>query len=107
MPILIPKCEKCNAEMILKEKGGEKFWGCANWKQCGGRTKPYAGVDNKPSLEAKNGRPDGFQVIGDTLFRIESKLDILLGDKLPKSEKVKNETPIVDENEISVSEIPF
>lgn len=107
MPILIPKCEKCNAEMILREKGGEKFWGCANWKQCGGRTKPYAGVDNKPSLEAKNGRPDGFQVIGDTLYRIEKKLNLLLEQKeiiLP--EVKKDEIPVV-EDEISVKDIPF
>lgn len=107
MPILIPKCDKCDTEMILKEKGEDKFWGCPKWKDCGGRTKPYAGVDNKTSPKAQNGRPDGFQVIGDTLFRIESKLDILLGDKLPKTEQVKNETPIVDENEIDVKQIPF
>jgi len=105
MPILIPKCDKCNAEMILKEKGGEKFWGCPKWKECGGRTKPYAGVDSTP--KAQIGRPDGFQVIGDTLYRIEIKLDLLLQEKninLPKINK--EEIPVV-EDKIDVKDIPF
>lgn len=65
MPIAIPKCDKCEEEMILKEKGQDKFWGCKNWQRCGGKTKPYEGVD-KPKPE------------NETLARMELKLDWII-----------------------------
>lgn len=110
MPILV-KCEKCESQMILREKDGSKFWGCPNWKECGGKTRPYQGSDANTSLDAKNGRKDGFQVIGETLYRIEEKIDALLGEKGIKVEFNESEMPIIKEDkptdEISVEDIPF
>lgn len=36
-----PICSECQSPMALREKNGEKFWGCPNWKSCGGKTRPY------------------------------------------------------------------
>lgn len=52
MPIPIPKCDSCNTEMKLKDKNGEKFWGCPNYFKCKGKTKRYDGVISKtPQLQ--------------------------------------------------------
>lgn len=65
--------------------------------------------------QAQNGRKDGFQVLGETLYRIEEKLDILLGDKGLKTEFKASEIPVVEEEpeyeeehgEVDVNSMPF
>ena len=39
--IIAPQCTVCGAKMFLREKDGSRFWGCQNWKECGGKTIPY------------------------------------------------------------------
>ncbi len=75
MPILNPKCDKCESEMILKQKGADKFWGCPNWQRCAGKTKPFAGVE-KPSEAAGS-------TVEETLARIEIKIDFLMDNIKP------------------------
>lgn len=109
MPIPIPKCEKCETEMILKQKGPDKFWGCPNWKQCKGRTRPYDGVDNpKPGPDSSS---------SETLGRIELKLDFII-DYIQTMKQAKKVVPsqsqgmqslkeIIGEDEINPKDIPF
>ncbi len=70
MPILVPKCEKCKSEMLLKQKGSDRFWGCPNYAKCGGKTKPYDGVEKSTENTESS--------VAETLARIELKLDFLL-----------------------------
>lgn len=77
MPIPVPKCDKCESAMILKQKGPDKFWGCPNYARCGGKTKSYAGVD-RPSESTDPS-------ITETLARIELKMDFIL-DNLKSNE---------------------
>ena len=95
-------CEFCGEEKYLKPAGVKKdgtpydaFWSCKNWVSEKGKTTK---AQFKTSPQPQNGRADGFQVIGDTLFRIESKLDILLGEKGLKTEFKDNEIPVIDED---------
>lgn len=46
--ITSPNCPNCGEEMLLREKDGSKFWGCRNWKECGGKTIPYGVPRPKP-----------------------------------------------------------
>ena len=41
----IPRCDACGSTMIISNKDGNKFWGCVNYKTCGGKTKRYANKD--------------------------------------------------------------
>ena len=43
-----PDCLACQTPMILREKEGSQFWGCRNWKECGGKTIPF---DKKPKAQ--------------------------------------------------------
>ena len=52
-----PNCSSCQTPMVLKEKEGQKFWGCPNWKECGGKTIPFGGYKKKSGAE-------GFQKVG-------------------------------------------
>jgi len=36
-----PKCPNCGSPMDLKEKGGDRFWGCPNYRDCKAKTVPY------------------------------------------------------------------
>lgn len=48
MGIQVPYCEKCKIPLQLREKNGEKFFGCVNYKNCRSKTQPYYGVDKEP-----------------------------------------------------------
>lgn len=58
MPIPPPNCKSCGTQMRLREKDGSKFWGCPNYKNCGGKTQSYQGADNAPEGQS---RPAGGQ----------------------------------------------
>lgn len=119
MPIAMPKCDKCGSEMLLKQKGEDRFWGCPNYAKCGGKTKPYGGAD-KPNVNQKSLAKETLE---ETLARMEMKIDVLidnagLSDVAENKEvhkpieTVKNEEiPIInekkDENEINPKDIPF
>lgn len=100
-------CSKCNSESVLKQ-GIKKETG-KPWSGYFCQNKECKNVDwiPKASSEAKNGRPDGFQVIGESLYRIEKKLDLLLEQKETILPEVKKEEIPVIEDEISVKDIPF
>ena len=72
-----PPCMACQSPMVLREKDGSKFWGCPNWKECGGRTMPYG----KPAL-AKVPQDEAKKIFATEVFRrldeISAKLDELL-----------------------------
>lgn len=90
MPILVPKCDKCSTEMLLKDKNGEKFWGCPNWQRCKGKTKPYGGVDKSFPNAPQTPTPHETKADGNILV-MESLNEIIrllndISDRL-KSEK--------------------
>ena len=77
----IPTCSKCGTPMLLKEKNGEKFWGCPNYRQCGGKTKPYGSKTPKqPQNLSKSPteRQEGIVMVMDELAAIQTRLDKLI-----------------------------
>lgn len=55
-------------------------------------------IDVKGSPQPQNSPKDGFAVIGDTLHRIEEKLNILLGDKGIKTEWKASDIPVIEDD---------
>jgi len=110
-------CQVCNEEQRLVPAGVSKagksydaFRGCKNY------CKPVK-AQFKTSPQAPQGQGDGFQVIGESLARIELKIDVLLDNAgLSKIAEVKeSEIPVIneelqrssEENLTPISEIPF
>lgn len=58
--------------MILKEKEGQKFWGCKNWRECGGKTIPYG---QKGFQKATSGNDE----VMNGLRKIYAKLETIQG----------------------------
>lgn len=109
MSIPIPKCLKCNTNMILKEKDDSKFWGCPNWQRCQGKTQRYEGVD-KP-------QPEKFVITAEMwnemLLRLDCIVDILqnpvkkeIPKKIPSAE-FQRVGDLIPKDEVDVKEIPF
>lgn len=73
---MVPSCYNCQRTMVLREKEGSKFWGCENWKNCGGKTIPYN--DGKASPKPRNEPSTELSEVMETLHRIELKVDALL-----------------------------
>lgn len=69
-------CIQCNAPLILKPAGVarvsgkpyDSFWACSSGQRH---------VQSKAEI---NNKPDGFAIIGETLSRIELKLDFIIDD---------------------------
>lgn len=87
-----PKCEQCGTEMVLRTKGSDKFWGCPNYKECGGKTLPYEGENSGVSEET-------IKYIGDSLGRIERMVTEMWEEKYKIKKSVEvGDVPIIDEN---------
>jgi len=78
---IIPTCYSCGTPMVLREKGGDKFWGCPNWKSCGGKTIPYGKPKqkDKPQTWTSSGAniktQTGEQMIKEAINGIGKRLD--------------------------------
>lgn len=69
----VKTCPNCGAKMYLREKNGEKFWGCSMWKENGCRTLPYE-QKTLPTKPVPMGTPIketksqmGFQLLADDI----------------------------------------
>ena len=89
----IPVCSACGTPMVLREKDGSKFWGCPNYRQCGGKTKPFG--SKTPQQPTKPEPENGNYIIMDELqaFRkeVNERLDALavyLSKNLPKNNDI-------------------
>ena len=51
METISPLCANCQTEMVLREKQGEKFWGCPNWRECKGKTIPFRPTQSKEPIK--------------------------------------------------------
>jgi len=71
-----PLCSVCQTPMLLKEKDGQKFWGCPNYRECGGKTVPYY-INKKPSYQ-KSPQNQGIEVVMDEIVGINERLDKLI-----------------------------
>lgn len=69
---IIPTCPACSTPMVLKTKGNDRFWGCPNYKSCGGKTIQYKGEPpkDKPAV-IRSEQPTDIQIIMDLLTTID------------------------------------
>ena len=87
-----PICSSCQTPMVLRVKGQDKFWGCPNWKDCGGKNVPASGYRDTGKKtfikkEALNEIDQGDKMI-EGMRNIYEKLDEIL--KAIKTEKTIN-----------------
>ncbi len=71
-----PLCSACQTPMVLRVKGNDKFWGCPNYKECGGKTVPYY-ISRKSSFQKP---PDnqGIELIMEEIVGTNERLDKLI-----------------------------
>lgn len=75
-------CENCGTQMKIREKNGDKFWGCPNYKTCGAKTKPFQpqGTPPKP-FKTQNLASGDFNFenfVAEELANINLRLDKLV-----------------------------
>jgi len=66
-----PICPACQTPMLLRAKGEDKFWGCPNYRECGGKTIPYLGYKNQKKMPIGN---DGMSAINKRLDNLAQYL---------------------------------
>ena len=72
METIIPICNNCGTKMVLRTKGEDRFWGCPNWKTCGGKTIPYKGERKKDKpQDVRPQQPTDLQMIFDQLQTLD------------------------------------
>jgi len=74
MEKIIPNCYACGTPMVLREKDSSKFWGCPNWKTCGGKTIPYGKPERKPQPQ-RPAQPNPMMLILDEVRATNKRLD--------------------------------
>ena len=75
---IIPNCPNCEAPMVLKTKGTDKFWGCPHWKERGCKTLAYGKTPQKDKPQViRPEQPDPMLMIFDELRAIHKRMDSL------------------------------
>lgn len=76
--IQVPYCDVCKIPLTLKEKNGEKFFGCINYQTCKTKTQPYYGGLDEP-------RPARFSITEEMWKELNRKIDWLIDNhNVPK-----------------------
>ena len=83
----VPDCMACQSPMVLRQKGGDKFWGCPNWQECGGKTFPYG--KQKPTTGALEENANKV-MISDILKDILAGIEELRADIKDLREEILN-----------------
>ena len=81
-----PRCPACDTPMVLRDKNGEKFWGCIHYKECGGKTIPFREAPKSGGFpKVVNGNEILMDEIQDFRKEINERLDAMgkfLAEKL-------------------------